>query len=346
MRWMGLDVHHLYIHLSELTENGKVTHAREPLTPEGLAALKERLGEDADVVLEATTSSSSLHDVLKPHARSVVVAHPAQARGASALHVKTDSRDAEILARLLAAGFVRPVWVPPADCRALRGLIEYRCALTSMHTAAMNRVYACFRAELREYPPGLAQNMRQACSMAWGEPHLDLMVRSVVAVKDCLQEQLGIIEAALEKWSNESADARLLRTIPGIGAVVAASILAEIGDVYRFGDATQLCAYAGLVPKVESSGKMLHIGGLAKGGRRRLRWALWIATLQTVRLDGEFQAYYRRLCGRRPKKVALIASAHKLLTVIWHMLRTRQPFRRTPSEAVSASIAKASKDSR
>jgi transposase len=331
MRWIGLDVHHLYIHVTELTDDGKVTHNRVAVSADGLAGLRTQLGADAQVVLEASTSSFRLHDVLKSGACSVVVAHPSQTRGASSLHVKTDMRDAEILARLLATGFVRPVWVPPSDCRALRGLLEFRSTLTTLHTMCVNQVKACFRAELLDYPSSLTKRrMQVACDVSWPEPHLALTVRSIVALHNCLHEQLRSIDAALEAWSEASPEAGLLRTIPGVGAVLAAAIVAGIGDISRFPDTGHLCAYAGLVPKVHASGKTLRVGKLAKGGRGQIRWALWMATLHLVRRDRRFQAVYQGLCSRRPKMVALVASARKLLVVIWHMLRRGEPFRHDP----------------
>jgi transposase len=343
MRWIGLDVHHLYIHITELGEDGTVQHARVPLNPNGLAALRQRLGKDANVILEASTGTFRLHDTLKPYANTVVVAHPSQTRGASALHVKTDLRDAEILARLLATGFVRPVWVPPPNCRALRGLMEFRRRLTALHTACVNQVKACFRSELLEYPASLTKKGLQVASkMPWEEPHLGLTVRSVVAIQSCLQEQLRTIDGALQEWARVTAEAQLLQTIPGVGTIVAAAILGGIGDVHRFPDTGKLCAYAGLVPKVHASGKTLRVGHLAKGGRNQLRWALWMSTLHLVRRDGHFQAAYQGLCSRRPKMVALVACSRKLLVIVWHMLRRQQPFRHQPLETAGREPTKAS----
>lgn len=329
MRWVGLDVHHLYVHVTELAEDGTVKHYREELSAEGRASLKRQLGPDAHVVMEASGQTFRLHDELMPHAKSVTVAHPAQTRGASALHVKTDARDAEILARLLASGFIRPVWVPRPEVRALRGLMEYRCSLSTLHTATVNRVYASLRGGLVEYPKGLSSRRRDALDrVSWPEAHVELMVRSLGNVERCLKEQLRQVDAALEEWNRTAPDALLLQTIPGVGPVLAAALLSEIGDISRFPSPARLCAYAGLVPRVHASGKTLHIGRLAHRGRHLLRWATWMATLGLVRRDGRFQEFYVQVGARRSKQVARVACCRKLLTVIWHMLRRGQPFRR------------------
>ena len=134
-------------------------------------------------------------------------------------------------------------------------------------------------------------------------------------------------------WSQaklSSPTAQLLLTIPGVGCVLAAALAAEIGDVARFPTPGKLCAYAGLVPKVHFSGQTRRISRLIHGGRRQLRWAAWWATLGLVRADGHFAEFYQRLCQRHSRGVARVACARKLLTVVWHMLRQAQVFRRQP----------------
>jgi transposase len=334
MRSIGLDVHHRFIQATVISDNGEITHFRVPTTEAGLTELKERCGPDSKVVFEASTSSFRLYDVLCAHAAEVIVAHPAQTRGASAWHVKTDMRDSETLARLLSTGFIRPVWVPDRERRSLRGLLEYRQRLSRERLVLLNRASAKVREEMLEYPKGLTRGAGDslACleSMTWPDPDPSqaLMVRSVVRVATLVQQELTAIDAALAEWSKAHPQAVLLQSIPGVGPVIAAILVADIGDVARFPTAAKLCAYAGMVPTVYASGKTLHIGHLSHAGRHLLRWALWMATLRLVRSDRQFHAFYTRLSGRRPKRTALVACCRKLLTVVWHMLRTGQEFRR------------------
>lgn len=330
MRWIGLDVHHKYIEMAEMRgDSTATTHLRFSVDEPGLKALSECLSiDDAHVILEAGTSSATLHDALKAHAGSVVVAHANQTRGAAGRHVKTDRRDAETLALLLRSGFVRAVWVPPPGCRALRSLLEYRNSLVVLRTATVNRIRSVFRSELADYPAGLSSDrMDKALGASWNEPDTAIMMRSLVAIGQAVSQQIRFLDDALERWCSHSDEAQLLMTIPGVGVVVAATVVSEIGAVERFASAGQICAYAGLVPSVYASGKTLRIGHVSPASRRGLRSALYLATMILIRFDKRFHDVYTGLCARRPKKVALIACARKLLVVIWHMLRERKPFR-------------------
>lgn len=328
MRWIGIDLHQLFVHVTELSDAADPEHYRLPVSEAGLAELKSHLGPDACAVVEASTGSFRLCDELSPHLRRMVVAHPAQTRGASPTHVKTDRRDSEVLARLLASDCIREVWVPPPPLRALRYLLEYREILVKMHSGMVNRVRTNFRAELLPYPDGLSsQKLELARDAQWPHPYTTLLMRSILDMAQSLKKQLRVVDAALAKWSRDNEQAQLLQTIPGIGPIIAAQIVGQIGDVHRFATPARLCAYGGLVPTVHASGKKLHIGGVTQRGRRRLRQAIWTAAMVAVRCGGRFGELFERLTVRRPKMVARVACARKLLTIIWHMLRSGEPYR-------------------
>lgn len=117
-------------------------------------------------------------------------------------------------------------------------------------------------------------------------------------------------------------------SIPGVGPLVAACIVTQVGDIKRFSSPGKLCAYAGLVPKVHSSGQSHRTGGITKAGRRSLRWALTEAVQSLCKADGP----YRNLCKRLERKnkgkgLAATACARKLLTAIWCMLTRGETFR-------------------
>jgi transposase len=169
----------------------------------GLQEIKARMGQDCEVVLEASTHSARLYDELKGHARAVWVAHPAQTRGASSLHVKTDLRDAEVLARMLATGFIRPVWVPERDCRSLRNMVAYRQVLSRLHTETVNRLRSHLRSELLECPhPSLFSRLGRGWleSVVWPDPRLALLTSSLLRLRDALKLELHSIDDHLARW--------------------------------------------------------------------------------------------------------------------------------------------------
>jgi len=107
--------------------------------------------------------------------------------------------------------------------------------------------------------------------------------------------------------------------LPGVGPFIALVILAEAGDVSRFGPARKLASWAGLTPTVRGSDRVAHYGHISKQGSVLLRWALCEAA-QTARRSPQFAASFQAIAQRRGKKIATTAVARKLLTRGWHLL--------------------------
>jgi hypothetical protein len=119
----------------------------------------------------------------------------------------------------------------------------------------------------------------------------------------------------------------ILLGIPGIDVLAALTILAEIGDIKRFVSAKKACSFAGLVPSVHQSGKTRYTGHITKAGRSMLRWILIQVAQQAVRQPGPLRDFYLRLKKRKGHKIAIVAAARKLLTIIWAMLTKNTEYR-------------------
>lgn len=323
-RWIGFDAHKTYAHVVELCE-GKRLDYRVSL-PFGLDEFKQRLDEDVHLVIEASTNSFRLADELTPHVGRLVVAHPAQTRGAVSHAANTDRHAAEALARLLASDFVREVWVPPPGIRHLRSLVELRITLSGLRISGINRLRAMLRQELIATKGRERLVESRVRAQIPRDPHVQAYSCSLFAFKDFFEKEIARIDRLLHTWSRGSEEARLLMSIPGIGALTAACVVAQIGDIRRFETPARLCSYAGLVPRVHESGTVRRSGGITRAGRRSLRWAMGIAAMCATRLEGPFKQFKEKLCERRPRGVALTACARKLLTVVWHVWATRRPF--------------------
>jgi transposase len=126
---------------------------------------------------------------------------------------------------------------------------------------------------------------------------------------------------ALEKMAAEDARARWLQTVPGIGAYSAMVILAEVGEIERFGTKRALASYAGLTPSVRESAGKRKRGGIGHHGSGTLRWILLQVAQVAARCSPAAKAWIARLKRRKPPQVALIALARKLLTAVWALLR-------------------------
>ena len=127
-------------------------------------------------------------------------------------------------------------------------------------------------------------------------------------------------------WIGRSASApgpgprvKVLTQLPGVGPFTALVILAEVGDISRFGSARKLASWAGLTPTVRGSDRVAHYGHISKQGSVWLRWVLCEAA-QTAKRHPQFAAAFQRIAKRRGKKIATTAIARKLLTRAWHLL--------------------------
>jgi transposase len=125
-------------------------------------------------------------------------------------------------------------------------------------------------------------------------------------------------------------DAKRLQKIPGVGPIIAATIVAETADIHRFRSARAFAAYTGLVPRVRSSAGKAKLGHITRSGPPGLRWALGHAIFASVRSKQASAAtsFYRRKSKKgKPKKVAMCAAAHKLARIVYVMLTRDEEFR-------------------
>ena len=138
----------------------------------------------------------------------------------------------------------------------------------------------------------------------------------------------GALDVTLSDWADRThakADPRVkvLTTLPGVGQFTALMMLAEIGDITRFGSARKLASWAGLTPTVRGSDLTVRHGHISKQGSAWLRWVMNQAA-QTAKRSPEFSATYAAIAKRRGKKIATIAISRKLLTRAWHLLNQMQ----------------------
>lgn len=273
----------------------------------GIAALVERLVQlrPALVVLEATGGMEmpvvgALVIVQLPTA----VVNPRQVREfarATGRLAKTDAIDAQVLAQFGEA--VRPELrpFPDAATQELSALLARRRQLVGMLTAEKNRLRTAakaVRADVQEH-------------IRWLERRLS-----------DLDGQLAQSIRSSPSWRERD---NLLKSTPGVGPVLSVTLLAELPELGTLGR-KEIAALVGVAPLNWDSG---HLRGKRRvwGGRSRVRAALYMAALVAARRNPVLRAFYERLVeAGKPKKVALTACMHKLLTILNAMIRHRTPW--------------------
>jgi transposase len=184
---------------------------------------------------------------------------------------------------------------PRSKIQELRDRTRLRKALAEdgcrwgqrLHAFLLHEGWPCSRSHLLR-PPGL----RWAAALKLPE-HARLQVDSLLAVMAALEAQLETVDAELRRFARQDERCRALRSIYGIGPILACHLLAEIGEARRFRRAEQITRLAGLDPVVEESGESRRRGHLDKAGSPHLRWALVEAAVHAHRTSAPDLALYR-----------------------------------------------------
>ena len=278
-----------------------------PTTPAALEAVVARLAAQAPalIVLEATGGlEAALVALLSEAALPVVVVNPRQVRDfARALGrlAKTDAIDAAVLA--LFAERVRPAVrpLPDEEARALGALLARRRQLVEMLVAEQHRLA---RAE-----PTVARDVRM---------HITWLQKRLGSLDDDLQAAIK----ASPVWRVQDA---LYQSTPGIGSVTALTLIAELPELGRL-NRKQIAALVGLAPLNRDSGAWRG-KRMVWGGRASVRTVLFLCAMAATRYHPILRPCYQRLVAAgKPKKVALVACARKLLTILNAMARTGTPW--------------------
>jgi len=328
-RFVGLDVHKHYVMVAAIDATQQVVLTPRKLSLERFVAwAPEHLQPTDQVVLEATTNAWTLYDQLAPLVQEVKIAHPLLVKLISAARVKTDTRDTLHLARLLAAGLIPQVWVPPAPVRELRVLVAHRQRLVRQRTQAANRLHSVLHAHQIAPPAG---RLGSAGQQAWWDqlalsPVERLRVQQDLTLLQTAERLIFSVDAELTRLSTQDPWKELapfLMQLPGFAVVTSMTVLAAIGDITRFPSAKKLVGYSGLGASVHASGQTHHTGPITKQGRRELRTVLVEAAWSAVDHHPYWHAEFARLVPSLGKGKASVAIARKLLVVVWHVL-TRQ----------------------
>lgn len=327
IRYVGLDVHKEFCQACVIDDSGRV------LSNERFSSTQEELNRFLDgfkrakFVLESTGIWEFIYEGIEKRGFEAVLAHPLKVRAIAEARVKTDKVDAEILAQLLRADLIPRSWVPSKDMRDLRQLVRQRAYLVQRATGFKNRTHA----ELLRRGVRRPEDMLKPFSQKHIRWMRSLDVPTVSSCLDCLeniQAQIEQINTQLMREFEKRPDAQLIATIPGIGFYGALLIHAEIDDIRRFPHLGKLCAYAGLVPTVSQSASSVRYGGVSKEVSSYLRWILTESVHVHTWSDpnSRLSRFHAKTARRRGKQKAAVATARKLLHIIYWMLVRKQPY--------------------
>lgn len=324
-RYIALDIHKEYVLAGGMSARQEwlLPPRRIEISKFGEWAKKNLCESDA-VVIETTTNVWDIYDLVQPLVGHAVVAHAGAVRQIAEARVKTDKEDVKRLIRLLIADILPEVWVPPQPVRELRGLISYRQRLVKTGVVFRNRLQSLLHSHNLVLPEeGLV-------SQEWWarQEKISLLEKLQIGQEIALLAEIEKHKAEVDQELGKQSlgetwgrDAVRLLQLPGIGVVIAMTLLSAIGDIHRFASADKLVGYSGLGAGVHDSGQEHIDKRITKSGRKELRWAMVEAAWRAVRSSPYWKEQYEKFLKRmrRPNQ-AIVVVARKLLVAVWHVL--------------------------
>jgi transposase len=261
--------------------------------------------------------------VLAENGANVHLAHPLGVKGFAYRRVKNDVRDAADLADLLRMGRLPEAWIAPPATRALREQVRHRAKLVALRSGLKAQVHAVLAKQGVAVPVSDlfgAAGTRLPNGLGLDPPYA-ARVGSLRRLIDAVDFEVDVVSDRLRAQLDRDPGYRALQAIPGVGPVLGAVFVAEIGDVSRFPGPGQLCCRAGLTPRHRESDTTVHRGPITKQGSRLVRWAAIEAVQRTPKDAGWLVATRARLVERRGRNIAVVATARRLLHLVYYGLR-------------------------
>ena len=262
---------------------------------------------------------------------TVHLAHPLGVKMFTYRRVKNDERDAADLADLLRMGRLPEAWIAPPATRELRGWVRHRAKLVGLRSNLKCQVHAVLAGAgvqvlMSDLFGAGGQDLLASVRLA---PESRARVDSALRLITSLDFEVELFGKLVANRLRTDRGYLAIQQIPGVGPVLAAVFVAEIGDIARFAKPAQLASWAGLTPKHHESDTTVHRGRITKQGSRLVRWAA-VEAVQRVSPHTALGAFRDQVAARRGRNIGVVAAARELTELVFYGLRDGQ-IRRPPT---------------
>jgi transposase len=331
VRHIGVDLHTNSLTVCFLEEGKEERFATYKV--EELEQFQQELQLDDVLAVEATGNSNYFYDRLVDYVEEIVVVAPNQFDVIRRSVSKTDKNDARALAFFLSKGMLPRARVKKKEYRELASLVETRDKLVKLRTVLLNKIHGLLNGQ------GIKLKKESLSSKKGLLRTLDYPLSDVARIEcEIIVEQVQQLNKSVARIDEASSDQakRLdgfenIVSIKGVGEKSAAILLSVIGDVNEFESENKLAAYFGLVPRVSNSNETERSGRITKRGSKIGRTTLVQCALVAIRYSNYLRQFYERIKARRGSSKAIIATAKKLLGVIYHTLKNKWVFEDFPN---------------
>lgn len=333
--FVGIDVHKESWQVTARVGGEELFHGRIASEYRILRKVLDRFqGGKIRVAYEAGPCGFGLHDQLRGDGVEVIVVPPSLIPIESGNKVKTDKRDSRKLARLLEGNLLKRVYVLSEEDRADRELLRTRRQMVEHRNDVARQIKSKLLFHGMRCPfsgkGGWSKGfIRWIKDLNWEWGAVKVSFQSLIELYEYLTGQILDLNrkvAELSRTDKYRPRVKLLRSVPGIGVLIAMEILVEIQDVARFQRADELASYLGLTPSEFSTGQHIRQGRITRCGNKRVRTCLVESSWHLITKDPWMRRKYDRLKQWKGGKRAIIAIARTLIIRIRRILLNQEPY--------------------
>lgn len=328
--YVGLDISKNEIVCVGKDKEGSLLHeGKYELYVEEIDRLVAAVGKDSTFALEPSTYGVFVYDYLISKKIQVVAANSGKIKEIAESEKKTDWEDANILADRLRTNNLPTCYLPNKDQRESRDLVRHRKSIVDIRTNIKNKLRAILAREgIRVLYKDITgkKAVKELNQIAiYGAVQKEAF-NNLLDITKKLNEVIGQYDAKILEKYNLSEVAQRLDTIPGISTYSAVHIASAIGNISRFPSDEELASYAGLVPRIYQSGDR-RIDRGRKHGDKLLTWILIQDANVAVKVSRRFKKYYLKKKRRSNHQKAIIATARKMVEIIYVILTRGESYR-------------------
>jgi transposase len=330
MFYGGIDLHANQNTIGIINERGERLYKRS--IANDLIAVRGVLdpfrSELQGIVVESTYNWYWLVDGLQESGYCVHLANTTASQQYSGLKHTNDGSDALWLAELLRLGLLKEGYIYPRQERAVRDLLRKRAQLVAQRSRNILSIenLVSRNGGVRLTGNEVKQLAMEDIDKAYRDKNLALALRSTLCIVHTLSGQIQVIERQVKQQVKLSQPYQMLKSVSGIGEILAMTIMLEAGDMGRFPTVGDFSSYCRCVDSVRLSNGKKKGSGNSKNGNRYLSWAFIEAANFAIRYDEAIRRFYQRKKARTKAVVARKAVAHKLARACFYVMRDQVPF--------------------
>jgi transposase len=329
--YCGVDLHTKSMYVCIIDQKSEIIlHKNIQTNPESLLKLISPFLPDMAIAVECIFTWYWVADFCCDHDIPFVLGHALYMKAIHGSKTKNDKIDSHKIAALLKAGLIPVAYVYPAEMRATRDLLRRRMFFKHKRSELLGHIensrhqylLPVFKKKIayKSNRDGIAERFPNPSTQMSIQTDLDLLT---IYDQKITELELFITQHAIQHNPN---NLYLLKSIPGIGKVLALVILYEIHIISRFPTVQDFASYARLIkPNKKSAGKT-YPGSNGKIGNAYLKWAFSEAAILMIRQSGDIKAYHLKLKNKHGKAKALAILSHRIGRAVYYILKNKEAF--------------------